>query len=127
MAVSDEDTVEFERQASFAERFFAPSEVAAIRALPKSEQPQAFFRCWTRKEAYLKATGKGLSLPLGHFEVSVALGRPAALLNVRDDLDEAERWSLRDLDVRSDFAAALCVEGKVRRLGLFCAEPPEFG
>ena len=110
-----------------AERFFASGEVAALRSLPESEQPKAFFRCWTRKEAYLKATGRGLSLPLRQFEVSVAPGQPAALLSAGDDPEEAARWSLRDLDVGSDFAAALCVEGEVRRLRLFHVDSREFG
>lgn len=53
------------------ERFFAPAEVAALRALPEHLQTEAFFRCWTRKEAYVKARGLGLSIDLAGFEVTV--------------------------------------------------------
>ena len=94
-----------------AERFFSPREVSTLRALPVAVQPQAFFNCWTRKEAYIKAKGAGLSLPLDQFDVSLAPEEPAALLSTRDDSQEAARWALRALDPGPDYAAALAVEG----------------
>ncbi|MEK7277570.1 MAG: 4'-phosphopantetheinyl transferase superfamily protein [Chloroflexota bacterium] len=93
-----------------AGRFFSRREAAAQRALPESQSVNAFFKCWTRKEAYLKARGDGLSFPLDGFDVSV--GGEAALLENRVDPDEVGRWSLRDVsDEAAGYAAALAVEG----------------
>ncbi len=95
-----------------AERFFSPREIATLRALPVHLQKYAFFLCWSRKEAYIKARGEGLSIPLDQFDVSLIPGDPAALLSTRPDADEALRWSLRGLTLASDYAAALAVEGR---------------
>lgn len=94
-----------------ARRFFSSREVEAFNALPNEHQVSAFFRCWTRKEAYIKAIGRGLSQPLDGFDVTLAPGLPAALL--RADQDDASRWSLSDIDVGDDYAAALVVEGQL--------------
>jgi 4'-phosphopantetheinyl transferase len=94
-----------------AERFFSSSEVTALRALPAGLKVAGFFNCWTRKEAYIKATGKGLSLPLDQFDVSLTPGEPAELLQSRIDAQEALRWSMAELLLESDFKAALVVEG----------------
>jgi 4'-phosphopantetheinyl transferase len=93
-----------------AERFFSVAERDALRSLRAHEQHEAFFRCWTRKEAYIKARGEGLSLPLHDFDVSLLPGELAALLNTRPDASEAARWSLHDLFVGPGYAAALVVE-----------------
>lgn len=94
-----------------AEQFFASGEVAALRALPVHAQQEAFFNCWTRKEAFIKARGEGLSLPLDEFEVSLAPGEPAALLSTKGDTREVSRWSLRELIPEPGYVAALAVEG----------------
>jgi 4'-phosphopantetheinyl transferase len=94
-----------------ARRFFSPHEVAAFCSLPTSQRTEAFFRCWTRKEAYVKALGEGLSAPLDEFDVSLLPGEPAALLSNRRRPQEVARWSLQTLDVASVYAAALAVEG----------------
>ena len=94
-----------------AERFFSRSEIVTLRALPLSLRKYAFFLCWTRKEAYIKARGEGLSLPLDQFDVSLIPGEPAALLSYPSRFDEALRWSLQDLPPASGYAAALALEG----------------
>lgn len=99
-----------------AGRFFSPREVEDLRALPPPLREAAFFNCWTRKEAYIKARGEGLSLPLDGFDVSLAPGEPAALLANRLDPEEVARWSLRELRPWPGFAAALAVEGRGWRL-----------
>lgn len=103
-----------ERQ--IAERFFSAHEVSALCGLPSAQQPRAFFDCWTRKEAYVKARGEGLSFPLAEFDVSLRPDEPAALLRVRGDAQEAGRWTLRALDVAPDYAAALVTEGHIRHV-----------
>jgi len=94
-----------------AERFFSPRERAVLRTLSPELKHEAFFNGWTRKEAYIKAMGQGLAFPLHRFEVSLVPGEPAALLNVEGDSAETSRWSLRELEPDSDYAAALAVEG----------------
>ncbi len=95
-----------------AERFFSRRETATLRALPTALREYAFFLCWTRKEAYIKARGEGLSLPLDQFDVSLIPGEPAALLSTQPDSDEALRWSLQELTLASGYVAALAVEGR---------------
>ena len=97
-----------------ARRFFSPHEVAAFNGLSQELRVAAFFRCWTRKEAYIKAIGRGLSQPLDGFDVTLAPEAPAALL--RADEDDASRWSLSDIDVGTDYAAALVVEGQISEI-----------
>jgi 4'-phosphopantetheinyl transferase len=99
-----------------AENFFSPREVSALRALPPGERAVAFFDCWTRKEAYIKARGEGLSYPLRLFTVSLAPGQPAALLCTEDDPQEAARWSLLELYPGEGYRAACAVKGEVTTL-----------
>lgn len=99
-----------------AGNYFSPGEVATLRALPAELQRRAFFNCWTRKEAYIKAHGEGLSMPLDEFDVSLAPGETVALLRTAPDPDEAARWSLLELHPGPDYVAALAVEGAGWRL-----------
>ena len=94
-----------------AQRFFSPREVAAFNALPSAQRVAAFFRCWTRKEAYIKAVGRGLSQALDGFDVTLAPDAAPALL--RADDDDVSRWSLSDIDVAGDYAAAVMIEGQI--------------
>ena len=93
-----------------AQRFFSPRENAVFRAVPAGKKLEAFFNCWTRKEAFLKAIGNGLSRSLDSFEVSLAPGEPAQLLCVGGDPLEASRWRLRELAPAHGYAGALVVE-----------------
>jgi len=93
-----------------AERFFSNREYQELRAFPTSQQHTAFFRYWTLKEAYVKATGLGLSLPLNQFEVSVTPGG-VRLLKTPTDSQEASYWSLKELNVGNNYAAAIAVKG----------------
>jgi 4'-phosphopantetheinyl transferase len=92
-----------------AERFFSQREIAILRSLPPERKLTAFFTCWVRKEAYVKARGDGLAMNLDSFSVSFAPGEPAALLDVQGHPEEALAWSLTELDFDPSFAAALAV------------------
>jgi len=102
-----------------ARRFFSRFEVECFNALSREEQVAAFFRCWTRKEAFIKATGKGLSQGLDTFDVTLEPAVPAALLRVEDD--DTSRWSLSDIKVGGDYAAALVVEGVLIKIECWSA------
>jgi 4'-phosphopantetheinyl transferase len=93
-----------------AVRFFSPLEVGTLQGLAEADRARGFFACWTRKEAYVKARGAGLSLPLDGFDVSLAPGESAALLCSRVDPGDLDRWSLHDVDVDEGYIAALAVE-----------------
>ncbi len=94
-----------------AQQYFSKAEVAELQSLPIEQRGSAFFTCWTRKEAYIKAQGLGLSLPLESFDVSLTPGQPATLRATRPDEKEAARWTLRSLDVDPNYAGAVAVEG----------------
>jgi 4'-phosphopantetheinyl transferase len=94
-----------------AECAFSAAEIAALESLPKTKQTAGFYNCWTRKEAYVKARGEGVSFPMKQFDVSLNPGAPAALLEIRDDDDEIDRWTLQELPVSENYLGALAVEG----------------
>jgi len=94
-----------------AQRFFSNEENAELMSLPLDQQPTGFFNCWTRKEAYIKAHGLGLSLPLDSFDVSLAPDEPAILRATRPNTHEVSKWTLLSLDVEDQYAGAVAVEG----------------
>ncbi|WP_052887883.1 4'-phosphopantetheinyl transferase family protein [Thermogemmatispora carboxidivorans] len=102
-----------------AARYFAPAEYQALLSLTDEEKLPAFFRCWTRKEAYVKARGQGLSLPLDAFEVSLAPDSPARLLASAEEPDAPQRWSLLAIEPAPAYTAALAVEGHIERVAYF--------
>jgi len=95
-----------------ARRFFSVLEQQQLAALPEESRVDAFFRCWTRKEAYIKAVGDGLSLPLSQFDVSLESWGTNALLATRPDSSQAGQWMLREVPAGAGYSAALCVRGQ---------------
>lgn len=93
-----------------AERYFSPAEAKTLFKLPAHQQQAGFYRGWTCKEAYIKAKGSGLSLPLSSFSVEIDPDRPAALIHVDDLPDEPARWTIRTLEVDPHYGAAIMVE-----------------
>jgi 4'-phosphopantetheinyl transferase len=99
-----------------AGRFFAPREARALYTLPPGRSEEAFFHVWTRKEAFLKATGLGLSHGLERFEVSVPPDDPARILHIDGDPRAAAGWSLIALDPSPGYVGALASQGPPPRL-----------
>ena len=97
-----------------APRYFSQEEVLELRALPSSLRTEGFFRCWTRKEAYIKARGEGLQIPLQSFRVSVS-----PKLAPRLDSNDSSMWKLVSLNPGPGYVGALVGEGKRWRLRLW--------
>lgn len=94
-----------------AERHFSPRELAELRSLPQDLRAEGFFNCWTRKEAYVKARGEGLQIPLKDFDVSLAPGETPTLESV-----DSSRWCLRSFEPAPGCVAAVVAEGKDLKL-----------
>jgi len=89
-----------------AQHYFSKQELTELRALPEAMRTAGFFECWTRKEAYIKARGLGLQIPLQSFSVSLTPGQPERLQS-----EDASRWMMRSIDVGHNFAGAVVGEG----------------
>lgn len=99
-----------QRLEQLADHYFSPRECQQLFALPTETQTQAFFQAWTRKEAILKATGKGLSFPLKEVEVTLVVGEPAELLRYGHSSGDDAPWRLIHLDVGDQYVASLAVD-----------------
>ncbi len=92
-----------------AEHFFSRHEVSALRALPAREWQAGFFRCWTRKEAYLKALGTGLWCPLDSFDVTLGPAEAPRILRIDAGADRPGDWTLTHLDLGPGFVGAIAL------------------
>lgn len=95
---------------AIAQRFFSSQESATLLALPVNARREAFFNCWTRKEAFVKAQGRSIAL-LNQFEVSLA-PKAAALLSIDGNSQAGTRWTLQALNPGFGYAAALAIAGR---------------
>lgn len=91
-------------------RFFSPHEIAAYEALAPAQRTAGFFNCWTRKEAYIKAVGRGLGLPLDSFDVSLDAAPAARLLRPSAHCEDGRRWSLAAPDALPGMSLAVVLE-----------------
>ncbi|MBZ5681594.1 MAG: 4'-phosphopantetheinyl transferase superfamily protein [Acidobacteriia bacterium] len=94
---------------AIARRFFSAMEQEQLAQLPAAQQHRAFFRCWTLKEAFIKAIGEGLSHPLHQFDVFLDSQASVSLVT-RPDASEASRWQLQPVEVGPEYAAAMAVQ-----------------
>jgi 4'-phosphopantetheinyl transferase len=110
-----------------AGRFFSPAEAAYLMSLPPETRVETFFRIWTLKEAYVKALGEGLRIPLASFEVSIAPGRPEASLRSASRDPGRESWFLASVDPGFGYAAAVALPGSAPRLSFWDLRSPPGG
>lgn len=99
-----------------ARRFFSEQEYRDLRALAPEELAPCFFSCWTRKEALLKALGEGIGALLGRISVTVTHGEAPRLVEFAGDSGALRQWSLVDVNIRPNYAAAVAYEGEVAGL-----------
>jgi 4'-phosphopantetheinyl transferase len=95
-----------------AKTFFSVLEIAELAKAPEALKQKTFFDGWTRKEAFVKAIGLGLAFPLNRFSVSLSPDQPATLLEVENDPQATERWSMRSIDAGPRSSSALAFEGR---------------
>ncbi len=105
------------------EQYFSAQEFNTLVQLPENQQCRAFFDGWTRKEAYIKAKGQGLSIPLDQFDVSLSPAEPAALLRTQWDSDEAAQWTLHALNPAANYAGAIAIRSRDPHLRYWQASP----
>ena len=99
-----------------ATNFFSANEVKKLLLLPEKQQRLGFFNCWTRKEAFIKAVGEGLSFPLNQFEVSLEPDKPARLLATDWDPKAVSKWSIYSMSPGADFVGSVVIEGLVEKV-----------
>lgn len=104
---------------NLAKRYFHKSEVAALLGLPAEQRAEAFFSAWTRKEAFLKATGKGISFGIDRVAVTLKPGASPRVLSIDGDAEAASRWTLESLTPASEYIGAVAMEGDWQQIVRF--------
>lgn len=97
---------------AIAGKFFSNIEVQELKSVPEISRKEAFFNCWTRKEAFIKAKGTGLSTPLDSFDVSVISRESAESISIKMDNEEQNDWYLQNLNITSGYSSALVSQKK---------------
>jgi 4'-phosphopantetheinyl transferase len=111
--------------ACIAEANFTPEERSFISGHAPERQERAFFQCWTRKEAYIKAVGKGLSIPLNTFDTCIAAGQPGRQLPRTAEAPDVTSWFLADLDLPAGYTGAVAVGDGFHRLMYYSWKPAD--
>jgi len=102
----------YEAMSDIARRYFSAVEYARFLTAPPEQMPEAFFNCWTRKEAYIKAIGEGLSCPLDEFDVSLLPSEPARLIRIRGSEAAAAAWTLLSFTPFAGYRGAAVIAGQ---------------
>lgn len=116
VGVDVEEVRPFADMEQVASLLLSTHEMAVFQSLSPEEKQTAFFSAWTHKEAFVKALGKGLTLPLNHFEVSRVHGSLARIVQNHNHPAQPLNWFVKDLPISSQFSAAVCVEGESWKL-----------
>lgn len=114
LGVDVEQIRSFQDMQEIANRFFCAEEAEELMSLPAELRARAFFLCWTSKEAYIKAVGEGLSVPLDSFRVTLRPGEPARLIHLAHDTTAAAAWTLHRIELTSQYAATLAYNDSPR-------------
>jgi 4'-phosphopantetheinyl transferase len=114
LGVDMEELRELAGAESIAARFFSTAEVSELLSLKPGDRALAFFRCWTRKEAYVKAIGDGLAIPLNRFRVTLLPGAPARFVQIASDMGIASDWTLHHLEPAPGYVGALAYQDSQR-------------
>ena len=107
LGVDVEQLRKLDEPESIAARFFSTAEASELLSLTPEQRVPAFFRCWTRKEAYVKAIGDGLAIPLNRFQVTLLPGVPARFVQLASDMGTAADWTLDHLEIAPGYLGAL--------------------
>ena len=102
-----------------AERFFSADEIRELKKLPEEKQVQGFFNCWSRKEAYIKAAGKGLSISLAKFSVNLSPEKEATLLSTSHEPQALHTYRLLAIQAAPSYASAAVVHIDREKILLF--------
>ena len=96
-----------------ATNYFSELEIEALKKVPKKKQAEYFYRCWTRKESFIKAKSQGLSFPLDSFSVSIDSNDRTELLETQWDVNEKNTWKLFAYSPKENYLSAVSVQGKI--------------
>jgi 4'-phosphopantetheinyl transferase len=99
---------------AIAHRYFCPEEASDLLSVPAAERARAFFRCWTRKEAFIKAVGGGFAIPLDSFRVSLKIGDPVEVVHIGGDSAAANAWKLHEIVPAEGYVCALAYRDSER-------------
>lgn len=109
-----------------AAHYFCKAEASELKAIGGGQPAtHAFFRCWTRKEAYIKAVGDGLYLPLDQFQVTLGADAPTKFVHIGNDPSLADGWTLQHLDPAPNYVGALAYRDAPRTIHLHGPLSPE--
>jgi 4'-phosphopantetheinyl transferase len=102
-----------------ATNYFSELEIETLKKMPKNMHVEGFYRGWTRKESFIKATTQGLSFPLNSFSVSLNSNDTAKLLETKWDENEKNSWSLFTFSPHQDYIGAISVKGIIDKVNYF--------